>query len=450
MLCHFGFVATIAWNAGCDNGQPPAKASSPSVTASSPSAADANKPDASNPHTSATVSAKEPQTPVAPQADATPAEAPLDPSVQVEGLLGMRLPKEDLAVGWIRLFDGQSMIGWRNAGNANWRVDDGTLMANSGDPGLLCTSVRFSDFELVLEYKGTDSTNSGVFLRSPEKPKDPAKDCYELNIAPQDNPFPTGSLVGRVKVNEQVDEPESGEWHSLHALVDRDHIQVWVNGQLAADYTDTTGLTSGIIGLQFREGTIRFRDVRVRPITYAILPAKNLKDFNEPAGAVKIDLNEAGSITLTGGKGHLELLQPHANCFIQVGVQTLAENVNSGLFFRCIPGEDMNGYECQIHHGYKEDRRRPVDAGMGAIFRRQSAKAVLSDPDEIAYVTVAADGPRFSTWVGGVQVTDFEDTRAPNPNPRKGLRTEAGTIMLQAHDPTCKVRFDSLNICPLP
>jgi len=387
---------------------------------------------------------------VAPQADAQPADPPSDPNVDVTKLLALRLDEEDLKVGWIRMFDGQSMIGWRNAGNANWKVEDDALVATSGDPGLLCTSVRFSDFELTLEFKGTDKTNSGIFLRCPSSPKDPASDCYELNIAPPDNPFPTGSLVGRVKVKEQVDEPESGEWHRMHALVDRDHIQTWVNGQQAADYTDTAGLTAGLIGLQFREGTIRFRNIRVRPITYAVLPAKNLSDFNTPAGQLKAELDEKGSLVLEGGKGHIELLQPQANCCIQIAVQTLAPNVNSGLFFRCIPGEDMNGYECQIHHGFKDDRRRPLDAGIGAIFRRQPAKAVLSDEELEAYVTVVADGAMFSTWVNGVQVVDWQDARQPNPNPRKGLRTEAGTIMLQGHDPTCKVRFDSLGICPLP
>ena len=104
--------------------------------------------------------------------------------MDVEKLLAARLPGEELNVGWIRLFDGQSLMGWRNAGNADWKVEDGVLVATQGEPGLLCTSVRFSDFELMLEYKGTERTNSGVFLRTPSIPTNPAKDCLEFNIAP--------------------------------------------------------------------------------------------------------------------------------------------------------------------------------------------------------------------------------------------------------------------------
>ncbi len=37
---------------------------------------------------------------------------------------------------------------------------------------------------LHVEFKAAKRTNSGVFLRTPLKPTDPAKDCYELNIAP--------------------------------------------------------------------------------------------------------------------------------------------------------------------------------------------------------------------------------------------------------------------------
>ena len=130
-------------------------------------------------------------------------------------------------------------------------------------------------------------------------------------------------------------------------------------------------------------------------------------------------------------------------------MKTLAEKVNSGIFFRCIPGEPLNGYECQVHHGFNGDRRLPADSGTGAIFRRQSARAVLSDEGQPAHVTLIADGAHFASWVEGVQVVDWTDDRPDDANPRKGKRLEAGTIQLQSHDATCDVVFESLGISPI-
>ncbi|MFN7706702.1 MAG: DUF1080 domain-containing protein, partial [bacterium] len=132
------------------------------------------------------------------------AKESLAPAVDWQGLLEMRLPVEELDQGWIRLFDGQSLFGWESDGKANWRVEDGELVADEGEPGFLMSQVRWSDYELMVEFRATERTNSGIFLRTEAQPTSPAADCIELNIAPSDNPFPTGSLVERVRV-----EPEA-------------------------------------------------------------------------------------------------------------------------------------------------------------------------------------------------------------------------------------------------
>jgi hypothetical protein len=107
--------------------------------------------------------------------------------VPVEQLLTMRLAPAELEQGWIRLFDGHTKLGWTDAGNANWRIEDHALVADSGENGLLCTNVPFSNYDLRLEFKASERTNSGVFLRTPTKPADPAKDCFEWNIAPTES-----------------------------------------------------------------------------------------------------------------------------------------------------------------------------------------------------------------------------------------------------------------------
>ncbi len=383
--------------------------------------------------------------------DAKSSEPVIDTSIDIDGLMEARLSKADLDFGWIRLFDGQSMMGWEPSSKANWRIEEGAIVVDSGEQGFLFTTSRFGDFELQLEFLADATTNSGIFLRTPRKPTAPGKDCYELNIAPPDNPFPTGSLVDRAKANsESIGELDMAEWHTLHALADGAHIQIWVDGHDASDYQDDTGLMSGFVGLQFREGKIRFRDIRIRPITYTVLPAKELADWKASDGeGFQGKLDDEGALLLSGGKGHMELMQTLGDFCVQTRVKTLASNVNSGIFLRCIPGEEMNGYECQLHHGFNKDRRLPADSGMGAIFRRQPARAVLSDEEETAHVTVVADGSHFASWVEGIQVVDWTDTRDADPNPRKGLRLEAGTLQLQAHDPSCKVKLDALGISPI-
>ncbi|MCU0710488.1 MAG: DUF1080 domain-containing protein [Pirellula sp.] len=370
------------------------------------------------------------------------AELDLDP------LLAARLTEEELKQGWIRLFDGQTLMGWSPTEGANWQVINGAITATEGTNSLLCTSVPFVDYEVSLEFRAEEKTNSGLFLRTPLVPTDPARDCFELNIAPNDNPFPTGSLVFRQKRNETIPHPAPNQWHALRAVVRGTHVETWLNGDKTCEYEDTTNLRSGWIGLQFREGKIEFREIKVRPLADEVLVGK--MDSFKPAVNVVADYDSTGAMTISGGRGYVESAFLFGDGVVQFSAETLKANVNSGVFFRCIPGEDMNGYECQLHHGYTESRLKPVDSGSGAIFRRQPARAVLSDEGLVTHITVVASGARISTWVQGVQVVEFEDKRKPDPNPRRGLRVDPGTLMLQGHDPECKVKFHSIKIQAYP
>ena len=56
-----------------------------------------------------------------------PAEPPLDESVNVQALLDARLATEDLDLGWIRLFDGQSLLGWKATSEVDWKVEKGEI-----------------------------------------------------------------------------------------------------------------------------------------------------------------------------------------------------------------------------------------------------------------------------------------------------------------------------------
>ena len=57
-----------------------------------------------------------------------------------------QLTAEELADGWILLFDGETMFGWQPNSKANWQVSDGVLSVSEGEPGLLNTTSPWGDF----------------------------------------------------------------------------------------------------------------------------------------------------------------------------------------------------------------------------------------------------------------------------------------------------------------
>jgi hypothetical protein len=362
------------------------------------------------------------------------------------------LTEEERAEGWLLLFDGESLFGWKAHSEVDWTVVQGEIKATKGEVGLLCTTSNWANYQMKVDFQAPVETNSGVFLRTPPVASrdDVVTKCYELNIAPSDNPFPTGSLVARKKVEKNFD---SKAWRQFDITVQGDHVTVKCDGETTVDYKDPKPVPSGLIGLQFNTGAVSFKNVKVRPL--GLKPLFNGKDLagwkTYPKMAGKFSVNKEGYLHVQNGKGQLESADKFGDFVLQLECQTNAKSLNSGLFFRCIPGEEMNGYESQIHNGFKDgDRTKPVDCGTGGVFRRVDARKVVADDETWFQKTIVANGPHVSTWVNGYQVTDWTDTRKPDPNPRKGLRIEAGTLMIQAHDPTTDIFFRNLNAAEIP
>ena len=130
------------------------------------------------------------------------------------------LTEAELADGWISLFDGETLFGWKAASKADWQVKDGAIVVSGGEKGLLCTTVEFDNYVLKADFRAAKDTNSGIFLRTAPVVgmNDITTKCYELNIAPPDNPFPTGSFVGRRKARQCPS--ETGEWQSYEVTLD--------------------------------------------------------------------------------------------------------------------------------------------------------------------------------------------------------------------------------------
>jgi hypothetical protein len=155
-----------------------------------------------------------------------------------------------------------------------------------------------------------------------------------------------------------------------------------------------------------------------------------------------------GAVNAVGGPGALEYQGGRFGDFIlQIDVRTRARHANGGVFFRCQPGLFMMGYEAQVYNRCeKNDVSRPSTWATGAIDDRQNTRRLVSRDGDWFTMTVLARGPHIATWVNGYQTTDWTDTRKQHDNPRQGLRLEAGTLQLQAHDTGTDVEFRNIRI----
>ena len=368
------------------------------------------------------------------------------------------LTRDETSAGWIRLFDGQTLFGWKPNNKLGWSVKNGVITAESTDPanqGLLVSTTRFADYELRCDYRLAKGGNSGIFLRTPMNPTNPAVDCYELNMCDTRPSFATASLVGRANPTKTV--LGDGDWHSYHVRVEGPRVLVKFDGEQVLEYSDTTPnpLTTGHIGLQMNGGKIEFRNVFLRPLgSQPLFDGKTLVGWHEVPGSKSKFVVKDGTIHVTNGRGFLETDAKAGNFVLQFDAITNGDKLNSGIFFRAMKGTEeapSHGYEFQIHNGFKNgDRSKPDDHGTGAIFKRVLARTVVSDDRSWLTGTLVADGTHISTWVDGTQVVDWTDERPEHENPREGRRVAAGHISLQGHDPTTDLAFRNLRLVETP
>ena len=363
------------------------------------------------------------------------------------------LTEAELVDGWVLLFDGATLFGWKDPGNADWQVADGAIMASQGEKGLLCTTSQFGEYALTFDFRIAEGGDSGLFLHTIAKPvrADLTTKCYEVNISGEANAeWPSGSIVDRQPPKLQSYRPE---WQTLEVTLKNGRLLVKVDGQTTADYTDPKPLGRGPIGLQFRTGKVQFRNIKLRPLgTTSIFNGKDLSGWTPyPGMAAIFSVTPEGWLHVRNGKGQLTSTGSYGDFTLQLEVFVNGPQLNSGIFFRAIPIEFWAGYESQIHNGYKnDDRSKPVDYGTGGIYNYQKARRVVPDDFAWFHKTIIADGRHMAVWVNGYQVSDWTDDRRADRNPRQGFCQEAGAIAIQAHDPTTDLKFRNLRIAELP
>ena len=182
--------------------------------------------------------------------------------------------------GWVALFNGKDLSGWKKNGDEKWIVDKGTILCEStaNKYGYLTTDKTYRDFDLRLKFKGEAAGNSGLFLHARITGIDPEHgpdiEGLQVEVDPGVGKH-TGGLYesgGRGWVAMPKAEGEAalkaGEWNDLEVSVRGNHIVVRLNGVQVTDYNDASPkFSDGVIGLQIHTGggvKMRWKDTYVK------------------------------------------------------------------------------------------------------------------------------------------------------------------------------------------
>lgn len=329
--------------------------------------------------------------------------------------LGTAFAETESTVPEISLINSE-MFGLTSAEKDVWKIESSSenpvLTATTTQPTIIRTTTQFGKFDVSIKYALSKGGKASLLLKTDPK----GLRCLEIPLKDTES---MDNLQSVSLTNEQINK--------------------------------TSKYGRGYIGVKLYKGTIRIGGLTVKPVlSQELFNGKDLGNW-KTHDVIDAGVNENGELTVKNGNGSLESSLRYGDFNLSLDVYVNGEGLNSGVFFRCIPGEKMNGYECQVHFGFLDgDRTKPQDCGTGGIFRRVNARKVIGNDKEWVNVYINAVGNHFAVWVNGEQVSDWTDTRKLDPNPRRGLRLDLGTIQLQGHDATSNFKFRNIVIEEIP
>jgi hypothetical protein len=175
--------------------------------------------------------------------------------------------------GWITLIDGtKGLDNWNRIGDANWRAEDGAIVADKGKGGYLVSKNSYKDFQIRAEFWADHTTNSGIFVRCADPAKVGAENAYEVNIFDQrpDPSYGTGGIVNVAKVSPMP--KAGGKWNTYEITAKGPQLVVVLNGVKTVEVQDSK-LAQGPFALQYGSGpkdapggVIKWRKVQIRPL----------------------------------------------------------------------------------------------------------------------------------------------------------------------------------------
>ncbi len=181
--------------------------------------------------------------------------------------------------GFRKLFDGESMDGWKANENADsWKFEDGMLVCKGERSHLFFVGEDqpFKNFHFKADVKTTKGSNAGIYFHTRYQDSGWPKFGYEcqVNISHTDPKKSSGLYAVQ-----DVAEPgvKDNEWYTQEIIVNGPHIELKINGKTMVDYTEPEKkeafskeferrLAEGTFALQAHDpqSVVYFRNIEVK------------------------------------------------------------------------------------------------------------------------------------------------------------------------------------------
>ena len=198
-------------------------------------------------------------------------------------LLSCNSPRHTSGGGWISLFDGKSLDGWKVGENAaTFSVENGTIIAHGNTAHLFYEGPvkdhNFKNFEFKADVMTEPGSNSGIYFHTQYQESSwPAKG-YEVQVNNSHTDWRrTGSLYAVQDVKEVY--VKDNEWYTESFSVQGKRVIIKINDKVVVDYTepdnvqrpaDMAGriISNGTFALQGHDpnSKVYFKNIMVRPL----------------------------------------------------------------------------------------------------------------------------------------------------------------------------------------
>ena len=185
------------------------------------------------------------------------------------------LQKETQKKGWVKLFDGKSLDGWKVGENAEtFKVEDGAIVVFGNRAHLFymgpVNNHAFKNFEYKATVMTKPGANSGMYIHTAYQEEGWPTQGYEIQVNNSHTDWRrTGSVYGIQDVKEAPAKDDT--WFTQHIIVQGNKITVKVDGKTINEYTvpaEGGKLSTGTFALQGHDpkSKVYYKDVMVKAL----------------------------------------------------------------------------------------------------------------------------------------------------------------------------------------